>query len=84
MQRDLLGSCVLVYLDDILIVSKTKEEHMCHLDIAFQLLQQNQLHIQPAKCKFFASEVIIIIIVTGLESHTKCAPRAHVVRLYMP
>jgi hypothetical protein len=26
----------------------------------------------------------IIIIVTGLESHTRCASRAHVVRLYMP
>jgi hypothetical protein len=28
--------------------------------------------------------VIIIIIVTGLESHTKCASRAHVVRLHVP
>jgi hypothetical protein len=28
--------------------------------------------------------IIIIIIVTGLESHTRCASRAHVVRLYVP
>ncbi len=28
--------------------------------------------------------VIIIIIVTDLESHTRCASRAHVVRLYVP
>jgi len=28
--------------------------------------------------------IIIIIIVTGLESYTRCASRAHVVRLYMP
>jgi len=55
--RSHLGSCVLVYLDDILIFSKTKEEHVRHMDMAFQLLQQHQLHIQPAKCEFFASEV---------------------------
>ncbi len=28
--------------------------------------------------------IIIIIIVTGLESHTRCASQAHVVRLYVP
>ena len=29
-------------------------------------------------------KIIIIIIVTGLESHTRCASRAHEVRLYVP
>jgi hypothetical protein len=28
--------------------------------------------------------IIIITIVTGLESHTRCASRAHVVRMYVP
>ncbi len=30
------------------------------------------------------SKYIIMIIVTGLESHTRCASWAHIVRLYVP
>ena len=43
---------VFTYLDDHLIVSRTLEEHLLHLQQFFQVLQENGLTINPAKCVF--------------------------------
>eukprot|EP00253_Pinus_taeda_P013933 PITA_13933 len=47
------GKFVIVYLDDILIFSKTKEEHFRHLQSVLRKLQQNKLLINLKKCTFF-------------------------------
>jgi hypothetical protein len=41
-----------VYLDDILIYSRTPEEHLQHIRQILAALQQNQLHIKLSKCFF--------------------------------
>jgi len=46
-----------VYLDDILVASKTAEEHYEHLRRLFQLLQQFGVAINTTKCVFRVSEV---------------------------
>jgi len=46
-----------VYLDDILVVSKTAEEHYKHLRRLFQRLQQFGVAVNIAKCVFGVSEV---------------------------
>ena len=48
---------VLVFLDDILIYSKTQKEHEEHLRLVLQCLRDNQLYANAAKCKFFKSEI---------------------------
>lgn len=48
---------VFCYIDDILIMSETEEQHRKHLTIVFQLLQQNGLTINVNKCHFGQSEV---------------------------
>jgi hypothetical protein len=48
---------VFTYLDDHLIASRTLEEHMEHLSQFFQVLQDNGLTINPAKCTSAASSV---------------------------
>jgi hypothetical protein len=46
-----------VYLDDILIFSKSLEEHERHLDEVLRTLQTHQLYAKPSKCKFAMDEL---------------------------
>ncbi|CAI5467927.1 unnamed protein product [Closterium sp. Yama58-4] len=55
--RDLLDKCVIVYLDDILIFSRTREQHLRDLDAVFKRLQENRLITKGSKCEFFKQEL---------------------------
>ena len=50
---DLLDRGVLVYLDDVLIYSKTIKEHKQLLRSVFDLLQYNRLFVKESKCALF-------------------------------
>jgi hypothetical protein len=43
---------VLVFMDDILVFSKTLDDHVEHLKIVFQILLEHQLFIKFSKCTF--------------------------------
>ncbi|CAI7844104.1 unnamed protein product [Closterium sp. NIES-53] len=55
--RDLLDQCIIVYLDDILIFSKAREQHLRDLDAVFKRLQENRLITKGSKCEFFKQEL---------------------------
>jgi hypothetical protein len=55
--RDMLDECVIIYLDDILIYSKTPEEHQVHLERVLQRLQEHRLYAKPSKCNFNMTEI---------------------------
>ena len=48
----LLRKYVLIFFDDILIFSRSYEEHVEHLLVVFQLLQQDQWQVKMSKCHF--------------------------------
>jgi hypothetical protein len=48
---------VLVFFDDILIYSKSWEDHVQHIDKVLQLLKEQQLYAKPSKCFFGVKEV---------------------------
>ena len=50
--NDFTRTCVKVYLDDIIIHSRTEEEHMEHLRLVLARLREHRLYIKLRKCKF--------------------------------
>ena len=47
----------LIFLDDILIFSKTFEDHLKRLESAFERLEKHNLKLKPSKCEFVMREV---------------------------
>ena len=65
-----LNNC-LIYLDDVIIFSKTYEEHLEHLESVFHRLQECGLKLSPKKCKFFKRKVRYvgyIVSESGIEA----------------
>jgi F0F1-type ATP synthase beta subunit len=50
--KDELGKCVVVFIDNILVFSKTAEEHEEHLRIVVGKLRQHQPYAKFSKCEF--------------------------------
>src|SRR5207244_3462452 len=52
-----LDKFVVVFIDDILIFSKTEEEHEEHLRLVLHKLRDHQLYAKLSKCEFWLKEV---------------------------
>ncbi|KAJ0894123.1 putative nucleotidyltransferase, Ribonuclease H [Helianthus annuus] len=52
-----LDKFVVVYLDDIVVYSRTLKEHVEHLRQVFQVLRENELYVKLEKCSFAQEEV---------------------------
>nr|KYP37777.1 Transposon Ty3-I Gag-Pol polyprotein [Cajanus cajan] len=52
-----LDRFVVVFIDDILVYSKTREEHVEHLRIVLQTLKEKQLYAKLPKCEFWLDSV---------------------------
>ena len=52
-----LRKFVLVLFDDILIYSKSWEEHVQHVDMVLQIIKEKELYAKPSKCFFGIKEV---------------------------
>jgi hypothetical protein len=55
--RDMLNKFVFVYLDDILIFSRTLSEHTRHVQLVLRRLLENSLYVKAEKCEFHAQTV---------------------------
>ncbi|XP_073298498.1 uncharacterized protein [Primulina huaijiensis] len=52
-----LDSFVIVFIDDILIYSKTRELHSEHLRVVLQLLREKRLYAKLKKCEFWLEQI---------------------------
>lgn len=58
--KEFIGRFIVVYLDDILIFNKTKEEHIKHVEAVLQRIHEEKLAINLEKCDFFKKELVYL------------------------
>ena len=52
-----LDQFVMVFIDDILVYSRRREEHESHLSIVLQTLKDKQLYAKLKKCEFWLDRI---------------------------
>ena len=52
-----LDKFVFVFIDNILVFSKSREDHEEHLRIVLQVLQKHQLYAKFSKCDFYKPQI---------------------------
>ena len=60
MFRPFLDRFVIVFIDDILVYSISKEELAMHLRYLFQTLREHQLYAKFSKCEFWLDHVVFL------------------------
>jgi len=62
-QNLIVEDIVVVYLDDILIFTKTEEEHTQAVRWVLQVLKENKLFLRPEKCEFYKQRIEYLSLV---------------------
>ncbi|GJS54849.1 putative reverse transcriptase domain-containing protein [Tanacetum coccineum] len=68
--HEFLDKFVIVFIDDILVFSKSKEEHEEHLRTVLQILRQEKLYAKFSKCEFWLSRVAFLGHIVSAEGIT--------------
>ncbi|GJU50247.1 putative reverse transcriptase domain-containing protein [Tanacetum coccineum] len=68
--HEFLDKFVIVFIDDILVFSKSKEEHEDHLRTVLQILRQEKLYAKFSKCEFWLSRVAFLGHIVSSEGIT--------------
>ena len=58
--RPFLDQFVIVFIDDILVYSRSAEEHAMHLRLVLQTLREHQLYAKFSKCEFWLDQVAFL------------------------
>lgn len=72
--REHIGKQCYVYIDDIIILGKSKEEHLKNINSVFHTLSKANMKVQLDKCEFFKKEVEFlgfIISSEGIKTNPK-------------
>lgn len=77
--RDMLNKFVFVYLDDILIFSRSTSEHVQHVRRVLQRLLENQLFVKAEKCEFYQDSVSFLGFVVNSNGIQMDTPKVRAV-----
>jgi hypothetical protein len=58
--RDQLRKSVLVFFDDILVYSKTWQEHIRHLNEVLSIMESQSLYAKESKCEFGMTKLLCL------------------------
>ncbi|GKE95962.1 putative reverse transcriptase domain-containing protein, partial [Tanacetum coccineum] len=62
-----LGRFVIIFIDDILSYSKSKEEHEVHLKLVLESLMKEKLYAKFSKCEFGRKKCIFLVMRTQVR-----------------
>ena len=63
--RPFIDEFVLVYLDDILIFSKSWNEHVFHVKKVLDVLKKEKLYVKLSKCEFGKTSLVYLDHIVG-------------------
>ena len=63
--RPFLDEFFILYLDDILIFSKTREEHVFHVKGVLDVLKKEKLFLKMSKCEFGKTYLVYLGHIVG-------------------
>ncbi|PKA52044.1 putative mitochondrial protein [Apostasia shenzhenica] len=58
--KQFLDKFIIVFIDDILVYSRSEIEHEEHLRIVMQILREKKLYAKLSKCEFWLDKVIFL------------------------
>ena len=70
----------IIYLHDVIVFSKTLEEHVFRLKAVFEKLKQEGLKLKPSKCEFFRQELTYlghVVSKDGIQTDPKKVEAIH-------
>ncbi|CAN4123908.1 unnamed protein product [Withania somnifera] len=65
--KSFLDMLVIVFIDDILVYSRSKEDHADHLRLVLQVLRDRKLYAKFSKCEFWLKSVAFLGHVVSTE-----------------
>lgn len=77
---DMLDVFLVIYLDDLLIYSKNKEEHIRHVRAVLQRLIDKELSCNPKKCAFHTDSVEFLGYIISKDGVSMCPERVEAIR----
>jgi hypothetical protein len=68
--REYLDKFVIVFLDDILVYSKSEEEHENNLRMVLKVLREHQLYAKLRKCSFYQKQIHYLVYIISEDGIT--------------
>ena len=74
----------IAYLDDIIIFSKTPQEHLLHIRMVFEKLKSANLSVKKSKCSFFSKEIQYLGHILSTTGIRPLPARTHAIQHMQP
>ena len=74
----------IAYLDDIIIFSKTPQEHLSHIHMVFEKLKSANLSMKKSKCSFFSKEIQYLGHILSATSIQPLPSKTHTIQNMNP